>query len=346
MSHRPICIVIAFFVALAPIQATPCAEFEEITPKSTKAIERGTQWLLSKAQNKDGGFGSEAGSPSDVSCTAMVGLVLLSQGNTPECGPHCRTLRRIVDYLMKKSQGGATGQLLNESSSNVQAKIGQYGPIFFTTLFFSQILGQMRNDEPNVREVLKRLVQATSKAQQADGSWGGQSWAPMLGTVMGWVSLRSSSSVGLKVEASAARTAKHIVEQMKATLAQHQTSWMHELYKNASGLRVLYGLGMHQTPVARQAFKDLVKTVQQERSFKEAGGEEYLAFYLITSCMMQKGGDDWKAWYPTVRDQIIKVQNTDGTWTGMHCITSRTFCTAAALLTLQAPQRMLPIDQE
>jgi len=40
------------------------------------------------------------------------------------------------------------------------------------------------------------------------------------------------------------------------------------------------------------------------------------------------------------------VQNGDGSWTAHYCITSRTFCTAAALLVLSAPNRMLPISQE
>jgi len=61
--------------------------------------------------------------------------------------------------------------------------------------------------------------------------------------------------------------------------------------------------------------------------------------------MLQKGGDDWAAWYPSLRDKIVGVQNSDGSWTGHHCITSRTFCTAAAILVLTAPNRYLPISQ-
>jgi len=34
----------------------------------------------------------------------------------------------------------------------------------------------------------------------------------------------------------------------------------------------------------------------------------------------------------TVKD--TGIQNQDGTWTGHHCITGRTFCTSAALLVL------------
>ena len=61
--------------------------------------------------------------------------------------------------------------------------------------------------------------------------------------------------------------------------------------------------------------------------------------------MLQKGGEDWKIWFPTVRDKIVSVQNSDGSWTGHHCITSRTFCTAAACLVLSSPNRYLPISQ-
>ena len=64
-----------------------------------------------------------------------------------------------------------------------------------------------------------------------------------------------------------------------------------------------------------------------------------------TETMLQKGGGDWAKWYPTVRDKVIGVQNADGSWTGHHCITSRTFCTAAAILVLTSPNRYLPISQ-
>jgi hypothetical protein len=61
--------------------------------------------------------------------------------------------------------------------------------------------------------------------------------------------------------------------------------------------------------------------------------------------MLQKGGADWKLWFPVVRDKIVSIQNSDGSWTGHHCITSRTFCTAAACLVLTSPYRYLPISQ-
>ncbi len=102
---------------------------------------------------------------------------------------------------------------------------------------------------------------------------------------------------------------------------------------------------MENEAVAKKAFQDVSKLVTQDNTaFSQAGGEEYLAFHPITENMLQKGGNDWAAWYPTVRDKIISVQNADGSWTGHHCITSRTFCTAAAILVLIAPNRYLPFS--
>jgi hypothetical protein len=165
----------------------------------------------------------------------------------------------------------------------------------------------------------------------------------MLGTVMGWVSLRASHSAGLKVGASADKTAQALINQMGKN--PNYSGWMHELYKNVSGIRVLHAMKKDDDPRYKAAFQAALGLVKgDDRAFYSAGGEEYLAFHLLTECMLQSRGEAWKAWYPTIQGKIVKVQNADGSWTGHHCITARTFCTAAALLVLQSPNRYLPIS--
>jgi len=41
-------------------------------------------------------------------------------------------------------------------------------------------------------------------------------------------------------------------------------------------------------------------------------------------------------------DNLERIQNRDGSWSGHHCITGRTFCTAAALLVLLADRAPRP----
>jgi hypothetical protein len=203
-------------------------------------------------------------------------------------------------------------------------------------------------DPNSIRPKLGKLVSTVCKMQNNEGDWGGNSWAPVLGTVMGWCCLRGAHFAGFAVAANANKTADRLAASMKQNIGNGGGGggWMHTLYKNATGIRVLYAM-QREDEIAKKAFEDVEKLVTADNTpFSQAGGEEYLAFHLITETMLQKGGADWKRWYPVCRDKIIGVQNNDGSWTGRHCITSRTFCTAASVLVLSAPNRYLPISQQ
>lgn len=313
------------------------------TPESEKSVAKALDWLK-KTQNSDGGCGVDIGQVSDIGTTSTVGLALLANGITPIEGTGNGMLRRIKRYLMIQTENMPNNDITAATGTQLQNKIGRHAHSFFAALFFSQVIGQGENPDP-IRRALKRVVSAIVKAQDSKGSWGAQSWAPVLGTVMGWVSLRASHSAGLAVGAAPQKTAEHLIKQMKGNLNSNQ-GWMHTLYKNATGIRVLFEMEKEEDATARKAFQDVLRVITKDNTpFTQAGGEEFLAFHLITETMLKKGGDDWNAWFPVVRDKLIKVQNSDGSWVGHHCITSRTFCTAAAVLVLTSPYRFLPISQ-
>ncbi|WP_254510301.1 hypothetical protein [Anatilimnocola floriformis] len=318
--------------------------FNEFTPQSEKAVRRGEEFLM-KTMHRDGGCGVDVGQPQDIGCSAMVGLALMAQGNTPVEGPRSREVQRLVSYILRAAEVMPNDDITSQNGTQLQNKIGRHAHSFFAALFLAEVIGEGWDTEP-VRDGLKKIITAIIGTQTPEGHWGNQSWAPTLGTVMGWVALRASHYAGMKVGSSPELTAKHLVQQMSTSLNQNQGSWMHTLYKNATGIRVLYALGMENEDVAKKAFKDVEQLVNKDNTaFSQAGGEEYLAFHLITETMLQKGGKDWATWFPTIREKILAVQNADGSWTGHHCITSRTFCTAAAILVLTSPNRYLPISQ-
>jgi hypothetical protein len=318
--------------------------FAEFTPASEKAVKKGDEWLL-KTMSSNGGCGVDIGQQPDIGCTAMVGLSMMAQGNTPIEGHRSQQIRKIVNYLLSRVENMPNDDITSEMGTQLQNKIGRHAHSFFAALFLAEVLGEGYDPEP-VRAALRKVVAAIVGSQTQDGHWGNQSWAPTLGTVMGWVALRASHYAGIKVGNSPETTANHLMQQMGTTLAQESGSWMHTLYKNATGIRVLYAMGKDGEPVAKKAFQDVLGLVKRDNTaFSQAGGEEFLAFHLITETMLQKGGDDWKTWFTTVRDKLVSVQNADGSWTGHHCITSRTFCTAAAILVLTSPNRYLPISQ-
>ncbi|MAG33142.1 MAG: hypothetical protein CL908_19865 [Deltaproteobacteria bacterium] len=70
--------------------------------------------------------------------------------------------------------------------------------------------------------------------------------------------------------------------------------------------------------------------------FGSMGGEEMLSYMMISETLAEDGGEDWSAWQQRIGDHLRVSQNSDGSWSGHHCITSIPFVTAAAVMTLGA----------
>jgi hypothetical protein len=66
------------------------------------------------------------------------------------------------------------------------------------------------------------------------------------------------------------------------------------------------------------------------------GGEEFLSYYQISQTLVANRSKEWPEWHKNISTNLSHIQNQDGSWMGQHCITSRTFCTAAAVLVLTA----------
>ena len=73
------------------------------------------------------------------------------------------------------------------------------------------------------------------------------------------------------------------------------------------------------------------------------GGEEFLSYMNLAESLAVTGDEAWRRWDSGMTENLNRVQNADGSWTGSHCITGRTFCTAAVLLTLMADRTPVPV---
>ena len=93
--------------------------------------------------------------------------------------------------------------------------------------------------------------------------------------------------------------------------------------------------------------RNLAQTVRDDRfvaGFGSNGGEEFLSFLNISEALLVKGGKDWEEWDGKMTKGLEKAQDQNGSWSGHHCITGKTFCTAAALLVLTADRTPFPVD--
>lgn len=344
-------ILFCFSFALAPAIAGPASDSgikraapsPEMTPECGKAVDSGIKWLIT-AIGKDGGVGQDIGRDPEIGCTAVAGMALLAEGNTTHGGPHCRELRRVLHAVLDMVERRPTLRE-NYEQTLVQRKIGSHADLFLAALFLTQIYGEAPDDQKDIERVLQRLCDTISSAQGKDGKWGENSWAPVLGTVLGWECLRGASSCGLKVDISAKLAGEALFKQLRDSNEDPRGA-MHALYKTASSIRVLHSMGYRDDPVFKKCVERVLNIAKSDSPlFNMAGGEEYLAFFFVTECMLQENDPAWQAWYPDVSKRIVRVQNSDGSWSGHHCITGRTFCTAAALMTLQARNLCLPISE-
>jgi hypothetical protein len=98
---------------------------------------------------------------------------------------------------------------------------------------------------------------------------------------------------------------------------------------------------------ARQiAVKSVVDQLGDRRfvqGFGSNGGEEFLSYLNIAETLVVKGGPEWEKWDKSMTENLNRIQNQDGSWSGDHCITGRTFCTASALLVLMADRTPIPM---
>jgi hypothetical protein len=240
------------------------------------------------------------------------------------------------------------------------------------------------DDEKRVEAALAKVLNKIEKNQKTDGTWDNQGWAPVLSQSMASKAINRAAQNGAKVSEPMRQRAEkyaHGQYDKKSGSFGGGGSAGVDLYAGAGNLGAMRDAdntnrGQEQkakavlaqpssTPAARKDAEDTIKRIESNRSSLEAaqgtivkklddkqfvsgfgsnGGEEFLSYMNIGESLVAKGGDDWKKWDSSMSQNLNRIQN-DGTWSGHHCITGRTFCTSAALLTLMVDRTPAPISE-
>jgi hypothetical protein len=221
---------------------------------------------------------------------------------------------------------------------------------------------------------LKKVIRKVERNQRDNGSWDDGGWAPVLSQALAAKGLNRAAQAGASVSRQALERVEAQAKggAMKAqgsagvglygdaasTANIRDDAETKRAKANALKAKAKQGPSpMAQSPdvptkaqidaaeaeatAATQAAFDSERALTARLSdqqfvagFGNNGGEEYLSYLLISETLVQSGGAEWERWDGSITKLVDKVQNEDGSWVGMHCITGRTFCTAAALLVL------------
>lgn len=258
--------------------------------------------------------------------------------------------------------------------TRVQTKIGQYADTFAAMMMLTEARGMGKDGVANARidAALKKVIKKVEKNQRDNGGWDDNGWAPVLSQAIAAKGLNRAAQGGLpvsktvltRVEASArsgnsarasagvqlygaaadsstfrddAQTKRGKAEAMKKAAKKYMPENQAPDVPTPAAIAAAEKEASQAEAAAMANEKALVARFEDKNfvaGFGNNGGEEYLSYLLISETMVQKGGAEWTKWDNAIAGLVGKVQNEDGSWTGHHCITGRTFCTAAALLVL------------
>lgn len=327
----------------------------EVTRKIQTSYTRGVAWLL-KAQNPDGSWGLEPGSPPDIGCTCVALLSLMSVGSTPSRGPHARAVRRGLDWVIRLAKRH-NNAIPRSNSSLIPRKLGTEIEGFLVCLLLGEAMG-MEHDRARqeaMRRAVEKMVKVIGSQQKPDGSWNSQVFAPLLATASAWMALRTAYMAGIDPgKASVEKTLAYVKQQIDPASGVFQGVWrgrgtQYRFYGQACGLRVLIGMNLHEDKLTQSAIKALLKFKYQPYHHRfNSEGENYMAAWYSTQALFQErtpGKPLYKRWYRELCATLLKNQEADGSWRGTACITSRVFSTACAVLSMTVPLRTLPMTE-
>jgi hypothetical protein len=274
-------------------------------------------------------------------------------------------------------------KITDVEGTRVQGKIGLYADTFVALVALTEVDGKMPTKAGNARvdEALTKILAKIERNQREDGSFDDRGWAPALSQSMASKGLNKAARGGKKVKkdvlARAEKRAKRDYKKGSRSFSGDGAAGI-ELYSGATQASAMRESAETRKQRSKKLERKLAKAGKDEaraikaeiaaadeaqataesmedllidrladdgfvQGFGNNGGEEFLSYLLVSETLVTEGGKKWEKWDQSITRLLSGVQNDDGSWTGHHCITGRTFCTATALLVLMADRAPAPV---
>ncbi len=327
----------------------PAVSRNGFDPRVRDAVDRGLAYLAAR-QNPNGSWTNKVGyklyddyygeENDSIDVTALSCMALVSAGNVPGRGKYGRNVARGLEWLLSRVR--------DEDGYITHAGSRMYSHAF-ATLFLAEIYGMTRQAE--IKAKLKRAVDLIVNSQNREGGWRYQPIpvdADLSVTVSTLQALRASRNVGISVPLDTIERATRYVRRCATSRGfsyQNVNEYGHNDTRvsfalTACGIVSLYSAGLYECRELRDA---LAALPLWKRTLIPAKLHYFYGHYYAAQAMYLAGGDHWAAYYPAVRDEILREQKPSGCWEDDVGVN---YATAMACLVLQMPCEYLPIFQK
>lgn len=342
--------------ASAPLQPAEAASVT-IDGPTRLAIDRALDFLY-RSQNRDGSWTDRVGRKvhnyyrgqvaPHVGVTALAGIAFLSSGNLPNQGPrerYCEAVRKALDFIMENT--GLDG-FISANKSRMYSHA-------FATLFLAEAHGtSLHPDAKRLERCLKSAIALIVKSQNEQGGWRympGATDADMSITVCQVMALRAARNAGIKVPKETIQRAIDYVKKSfdtqtggyKYQIEPESASFRHRstFPLTACGLAALYGAGEYHAPEIREGLRYLL-VYRPGPQLARHRFDYFYGHYYAVQAAFQAGGAYWERWYAQIREDLLSIQEPDGSWSEL---VGPNYATAMAAIILQMPNRYLPITE-
>ena len=314
------------------------------TPECEEAVLKALRWL--QTTQKDNGSW-ETRFPA-----AMTGLALLAylgHCETPQSPEFGETVSKAITYLVNiglKSDGllTSTGTLAGHHA------VYEHGICTYALAEAYTLCKGFNITIPDLDVVTKKAAEIIMKGQGTTGGWG-----------YGYASNGNDNSVGFW-QIQAIKAAKHtglIDEKEFNKTARKALEFISSVQgpNGAVGYRTNPNVSPQLTGGAMLCFQMLdkgnakevrkgVDYIMDNTEFKWGDSSANLYYhYYNAQAMINEGGNDWKKYNNMFRDELLKGQNSDGSWTQSgikHGPINQHMATCLATLMLEVYYRFLP----
>lgn len=315
---------------------------KHITKETVVAVKKGLDFLA-KAQASDGSWhGHPDADTYPVAMAALAGMAFLANGSTSTRGAYADSVRKATSYIVSRAQ--PTG-LIAEGEEQGHPMYGHgFGLMFLASAYGMETRPEVRK---KMEGVIKNAIQLTAKGQSNLGGWtyypgGGDEGSVTVTQMQG---LRAAHNAGFTIPKATTEQAIRYLELCKTPEGgicySYGSGGGTRLPITAAAVCCLYSAGEYESPLAESCMNYVLEQFKSTNNEFRSGHYFYLHLYA-SQAFYQAGDERWDAYFPKARDNLIKQQSGEGSWTGE---VGPVFGTSLACTLLQLPYKYLPIYQ-